>query len=105
MTLPAVRVPYPHIEIHPEVLGGSPTIGGTRIPVRRIWSWYSRGVSVEVLIRRYPSIGPAKLLSALAFSFDNRELIDADLAQEQALFPIANADMRTIPLFSPRDQR
>jgi hypothetical protein len=53
--------------------------------VRRIWSWFDRGVSVETLIKRYPTLGPSKVLDALSFAIDNRDLIAADLAREQAL--------------------
>ena len=36
-------------------------------------------------MRRYPQLGPARVLDALAFSYDNEELVEADLAREQAL--------------------
>jgi hypothetical protein len=42
-------------------------------------------VSVETLLKRYPSLGPAKVLDALAFAFDNMDLVEADLSREQAL--------------------
>lgn len=56
------------------------------MPVRRLWAWYTRGVSVETLVKRYPSLGPARVLDALAFCFDNQDLIDADLTRERALW-------------------
>ncbi len=97
--LPPVRIPHPHVTIN---LDGSPEIQGTRIPVRRLWSWFSRGVSAETLIKRYPTLGQAKVLDALAFCFDNHELIDADLAREAALFGTRPIESRTIPLnFEP----
>lgn len=80
--LPAVRVPHPHVELQPD---GSPIIHGSRVHVRRLWSWHQRGVTVETLIKRYPSLGPACVLDALAFAYDNRELIRADLEREQEL--------------------
>src|SRR3984957_5648936 len=85
MTLPAVRVPHPHVEIRDDVMSGSPCVRGTRVPVRRLWSWHRRGVSVETLLKRYPSLGPARVLDALAFAYDNPDLIEADLSREQAL--------------------
>ena len=83
--LPPVRVHYPHVDVHDEVLAGSPVVHGTRVPVRRLWSWHRRGVSVETLLKRYPQLGPARVLAALAFAYDNPELIEADLARERAL--------------------
>ena len=58
---------------------GSPCVQGSRVPVRRLWSWHRRGVSVETLLKRYPALGPARVLDALAFAYDNTELIEADL--------------------------
>jgi hypothetical protein len=40
---------------------------------------------VETLLRRYPSLGPAKVFDALAFALDNPEVIEADIAREQEL--------------------
>lgn len=56
------------------------------MPVRRLWVWHRGGASVETLLRRYPNLGPARILDALSFAYDNQDLIDADLAREQALF-------------------
>ncbi len=67
------------------VLAGSPYVAGTRIPVRRLWAWHRGGVAVETLLKRYPQLGPARVLDALAFAYDNQDLIEADLARERAL--------------------
>ncbi len=56
------------------------------MPVRRLWVWHRGGASVETLLRRYPNLGPARILDALSFAYDNQDVIDADLAREQALF-------------------
>jgi hypothetical protein len=56
------------------------------VPVRRLWVWHRGGTSVETLLRRYPNLGPARILDALAFAYDNQDLIEADIAREQALF-------------------
>lgn len=82
--LPPVRNHYPHIDLCDE-LGGSPVLSGTRVPVRRLWAWHRRGTSVETLVKRYPKLGWARILGALAFAYDNLELIEADLERERAL--------------------
>jgi hypothetical protein len=61
-------------------------VEGSRVPVRRLWVWHRGGASVETLLRRYPNLGPARVLDALSFAYDNQDLIDADIAREQALF-------------------
>lgn len=81
----AIAVPHPHVTSSEDVLGGTPVVTGSRVPVRRIWTWHRKGVSVETLVKRYPSLGWAKVCDALAFAYDNQELIEADLDRERAL--------------------
>lgn len=82
--LPPVKVPHPHITTV-DASGNqvSPVIRGTLILVRRLFSWHRQGTTFETLSRRYPSVGPAPLLDALAFAYDNLELITADLTRER----------------------
>jgi uncharacterized protein (DUF433 family) len=80
-----VRVSHPHVRVEAGVLGGSPYIEGTRIPVRRLWAWHQGGVTIEMLLRRYPQLGPARVLDALSFAYDNLELVEDDLARERGL--------------------
>src|SRR5215831_9981046 len=82
---PVIRVPHPHVRVDASVLGGSPHVIGSRVPVRRLWAWHRGGAAVETLVKRYPQLGPAKILDALSFAYDNQDLIDADLAREHAL--------------------
>ena len=87
--LPRVLVPHPHVRCDSRLLGGSPHVDGTRVPVRRLWAWHRAGVSIDTLLRRYPKLGPAKVLDALAFAYDNRDVVEADLAREMAAFEAA----------------
>ncbi len=90
--LPGVRVFHPHVEVSADLLGGSPVVKGSKVPVRRLWAWHRRGVTVETLLKRYPQLGPARILDALAFAYDNTELVEADLTRERALLgPQADA--------------
>lgn len=86
MTLPAVLVTHPHVALEAHVLDGSPYVRGTKVPVRRLWAWHRRGTTIETLLKRYPQLGPARVLDALAFAYDNPELIKADLEREQRMF-------------------
>lgn len=80
--LPPVRIPHPHVELKDD---GAPFVRGTRIAVRRLFAWHKGGASAETLLRRYPALGPARLFDALAFAYDNTELVEADLARERAM--------------------
>ncbi len=85
MTLPVILTPHPHVRVDKNVLGGSPYVVGSRVPVRRLWAFYRSGTSVERILKRYPQLGPAKVFDALAFALDNQEVVDADLAREESL--------------------
>ena len=78
-------MPHPHVRCELAVLHGSPHVESSRVPVRRLWAWHRAGITVETLFRRYPALGPARILDALAFAYDNEELMRADIAREQKL--------------------
>ncbi len=83
--LPPIRIHHPHIEARPDLLGGSPLVRGTKVPARRLWAWHIKGVTVETLVKRYPVLGPAKVLDALAFCYDNQDVMEADIERERLL--------------------
>jgi uncharacterized protein (DUF433 family) len=90
--LPPVRIPHPHVVVDPAVSNGAPMIEGTRVPVRRIFSWHRQGTTCETLLRRYPHLGPARIFDALAFAYDNLDLITADLVREREEIAKQQAD-------------
>jgi hypothetical protein len=60
-------------------------VAGSRVPVRRLYAWHRQGSTVETLLKRYPQLGPARVLDALAFAYDNIELVLYDLERERVL--------------------
>lgn len=91
MDAPIVLIPHPHVRVERNVLAGSPYVAGSRVPVRRLWGFYRNGASVEVLVKRFPRLGPGKIFDALAFAFDNPEVIEWDLARERQLLESQDA--------------
>lgn len=85
IALPVVLVPHPHVRVDPSVLGGSPHINGSRVPVRRIFSFYLDGTRLETILKRFPQLGAARVLDALAFALDNPEVMEAEAARESVL--------------------
>ena len=79
---PPVRTPHPHVMLAED---GSPMVVGTRVPVRRLFAWHRQGTTVETLLKRYPQLGPARVLDALAFAYDNLDLVMFDLDREKVL--------------------
>jgi hypothetical protein len=58
---------------------------GSRVPVRRLWSFYRKGITIDTLLRRFPRLGAAKIFDALAFAYDNEEVMLADIQREEQL--------------------
>jgi uncharacterized protein (DUF433 family) len=83
--LPMVLVPHPHVRVDANVLGGSPYVVGSRVPVRRLWAFYRKGITIDTLLRRFPRLGAAKIFDALAFGYDNEEVMIADIRREEQL--------------------
>jgi uncharacterized protein (DUF433 family) len=91
-SLPIVLVPHPHIRVDKKILGGSPHVSGSRVPVRRLYAFYRSGTPIEKILKRYPQLSPAKVFDALAFALDNPEVMDADMEREVEI--IEGRDMR-----------
>ena len=78
-------VEHPHVEVVANhSMGVMALVRGTRVPVARLFSWQQNGVTIATLIKRYPQLGPAVVLDALAFAFDNEEMVRADWAKLDA---------------------
>ena len=83
--LPRILVHHPHVRCDSRILGGSPHIADTRVPVRRVWAWHVDGVTIDTILKRYPHLGASNILDALSFAYDNAEVIQADIKREADL--------------------
>ncbi len=50
-----------NIVIDPEILGGTPVIAGTRIPIERVEELVRQGYTPESLKKEYPQVGIKKI--------------------------------------------
>lgn len=66
-----------HITVNPAVVHGKACIRGTRIPVAVVLANLAAGLSLDEIIRSYPSLTPQAIKAALAYA--------ADLAEERVL--------------------
>ncbi|TWT86804.1 hypothetical protein Mal64_36340 [Pseudobythopirellula maris] len=66
-----------HVEIRPNRGGGQRAyVAGTRVRVQDIVPDHERhGLSIEEIVRNYPQLTIAQVHAALAYYFDNRELV------------------------------
>lgn len=71
-----------HIEITPGVCGGKPRIAGHRIKVQHVALWHERlRMSPEAIVEEYPQLSLADVHAALAYYYDHRDEIDADIRE------------------------
>ena len=74
------------IDHSPDVHNNRPKIAGTGVTVRRIAAWYQLGCTPEEIVRRLPHLNLAQVHAALAYYHANREEIEQDLAEDEALY-------------------
>lgn len=55
-----------NIVIDPEILGGTPVIAGTRIPIERIKELIKQGYTPETLKKEYPQVGIKKIQNIIS---------------------------------------
>jgi len=71
-----------HIESVPGKCGGKPCVAGTRI---RVWDVYVhhelQGESADEVIAAFPSLTLANVHAALAYYFDHKAEIDAEMKE------------------------
>lgn len=72
---------HPHVALDDRVCGGSPIIVNTRFPVRSVVHYVLRlGLAPEELVQRFPHLTLAQVHDALAYYYDNRQEVEADIA-------------------------
>ncbi len=75
-----------HIAKTPGVCGGRACIAGHRIRVADIVAWHERrGYSPDEIVALFPGLALADVHAALAYYFDHRDEIEADLRADDAL--------------------
>jgi uncharacterized protein (DUF433 family) len=78
-TYPADRV---RIVSTPGTCGGRPRIDGHRITVEDIAIWHERtGMDPVEIVSAYPTIMLSEVHAALAYYFENRERVDANIVE------------------------
>jgi uncharacterized protein (DUF433 family) len=58
-------VPPPVIHSDPDILGGTPVFGGTRVPVQTLLDYLESGESLDVFLDHFPTVSREKAVAAL----------------------------------------
>jgi len=75
---------HPHIASVSEILGGSPVVRGTRIPVWQIaYAIINLGETVENYQADHPTLTFAQIHAALSYYFDHQTEIDAEVESNE----------------------
>src|SRR6266508_2041144 len=83
---PAQPPDYGRIAVTPGICGGKPHIVGHRIKVQHIAVWFNRlGLSADGIVSQHPELSLADVYAALAYYWDHREQIEADIQAGRAL--------------------
>ena len=78
----APRADQVRIVSTPGTCGGRPRIDGYRITVEDIAVWHERiGMSPDEIVFKHPSLSLSDVYAALAYYFENREQIDAEILE------------------------
>ena len=75
---------HDRIVCDPAIMGGKPTVRGTRITVELILDDLGHGASIEDITRDYPHLTRQDVLAALQFAADWMRLEDVELAKPTA---------------------
>lgn len=72
------------IELTPNVMGGKPRIAGRRIRVIDVALWHEKlGLNADTIASKY-DLSLAEIYAALAYYYDHREQLEADLKADEA---------------------
>ena len=63
----------PVVHSDPEILGGAPVLGGTRVPVQSLFDYLEAGDSLDEFLRQFPSVQRGQAIEA--FEIARRALL------------------------------
>jgi uncharacterized protein (DUF433 family) len=92
----AIRTDHPHVTRRAGVCGGSPVVGGRRIPVWQIARWIERGRPAEEIVAEYAGrLSRAAVYDAISYSYDHQDEVAAEL-RGQTSEPALRADLERL---------
>jgi uncharacterized protein (DUF433 family) len=83
-TLPVISE---HIVSTQDTCGGAPRITGSRIRVKDVVIWHiHKGMSLDEIITKWPHLTHAGLHAALAYYYDRKNEIEAEIEADEAWY-------------------
>jgi len=82
-----------HIVSTKDTCGGAPRITGSRIRVKDVVIWHiHQGLSPDEIITRWPHLSLAGVHSALAYYYDRKDEIEAEIEADEARYEEMKAE-------------
>ena len=78
-----------------DVRGGRPRIAGTGVTVQRIVRWYRLGLTPEEIADRIGHLNLAQVHAALAYYHANQEIMEVEIAADDAAAEQAQKEATT----------
>ncbi|MEE4383948.1 MAG: DUF433 domain-containing protein [Pseudomonadales bacterium] len=66
------------IQRDPQILGGTPTFRGTRVPVRTLFQYLEAGDSLALFLEDFPSVPESEVIEVLELA--SKRLLDDEAA-------------------------
>jgi uncharacterized protein (DUF433 family) len=83
-TLPVIAE---HIVSTTDTCGGAPRIAGSRIRVKDVVIWHiHHGMSLDEIITKWPHLTHAGVHAALAYYYDRKDQIEAEIEADEAWY-------------------
>ena len=64
-------IPKTVVHSDPEILGGTPVFGGTRVPLQSLFDYLEGGETLDYFLRQFPSVKREQALAALEIARDS----------------------------------
>ncbi len=84
-----------YVNRHPEILGGEPTIAGTRTSVRAIVGLWRMGIMPEEILNHLPHLTLAQVFDALSFYLDNQAEINEYIKKNRVPDELVHPSVRS----------
>jgi uncharacterized protein (DUF433 family) len=61
----------PVVHYDPDILGGTPVVAGTRVPVRTLFDYLEGGETLDAFLRQFPTVSREQAVTALDMARDS----------------------------------
>jgi len=79
----APKLAFEYIVKEPDYCSGKAAIGATRVRVNNVVFLHKEGKTIDEIQEQYPDLTHAQIHAALAYYYDHKDEIEAELAEDE----------------------